>query len=307
MNGVPTQRVAGSGAQQKAGEVMTYPPGSSGYPPGQQPTQQFSAPTQHFGKIEQQPSQAPGQTAAGPSKLPFILLAAVAGLGFLVYLFSFGPMFTISSTDFPQLGSASGTSMGLGLAVLASLLAALLAGVGLLPKQKTFVGVVAAISVLGFLLVIGEVVNKPDQVSIDWGLYVVIALSLLQAGAAIWALLLDAGIVAAPVPKPKYEQPQYGGYGAPGQYYGQPGQHAPLQGGPHQQRPGYPSQYGVYQGGSASGNFQGIGHQAGPPTPPTGFPTYGQPQAPSAAPTTQVPTPSQPSSSSSNQSGNSSS
>ncbi len=162
---------------------MTYPPGGSGYPPGQQPTQQFSAPTQQFGKVEQ-PSQAQGprQAAAGPSKLPFYLLAAVAVLGLLVYLFSFGPMFTISNTDFPQLGSASGTSLGLGLAVLASVLAALLAGAGLLPKQKTSVGVIAAISVLAFLLVIAEIVNKPDQVSIDWALYVVIACHLPAGG-----------------------------------------------------------------------------------------------------------------------------
>jgi hypothetical protein len=297
---------------------MTYPQGSSGYPAGQQPTQQFSAPTQQFGKLEQQhqqPSQphASTATAAGPSKLPFILLAAVAGLGLLVYLFSFGPMFTLSATDFGQLGeAASGTSLGLGLAVLTSVLAGLLAGVGLLPKQKTFVGVVAAISVLAFLLVIGEIVNTPDQVSIGWALYVVIGLTLLQAAAAIWALLLDAGILAAPAPKPKYEQPQYGGYGGQGQYYGQPGQHAPHQGGPHQQRQGYPSQYGGYQGGSSGSNYQAIGgghgQQSGPPTPPTGFPTYGQPQAPSSAPTTQVPAqPSSSSSSSSNQSGNASS
>jgi 4-amino-4-deoxy-L-arabinose transferase-like glycosyltransferase len=281
---------------------MTYPPGGSGYPPGQQPTQQFSVPTQQFGKHEQTPqAQAPASSAAGANKLPFILLAAVAALGLLVYLFQFGEMFTISSTDFPQLGGASGTSLGLGLAVLASVLAALLAGVGLLPKQKTFVGVVAAIAVLGFLLVIGEVIQKPEQVSIGWALYVVIALSLLQAGAAIAALLLDAGIITPPAPKPpKYDkqQQQYGQYGAPGQYYGQPGQHAPHQGGPQQQRPGYPSQYGGYQGGS-TGNFQ----QSGPPTPPTGFPTYGQPQAPGSAPTSQVPAQSQPSSSS-NQSGN---
>ena len=100
---------------------MTYPPSSSGYPPSQQPTTQFSAPTQQFGKVDQPSAQAPASAAAaaGPSKLPFILLAAVAVLGLLVYLFSFGPQFKIESTDFPQLGSATGTSLGLGLAVVA--------------------------------------------------------------------------------------------------------------------------------------------------------------------------------------------
>ena len=176
---------------------MTYPPSGSGYPPGQQPTTQFSAPTQQFGKVEQaSQAQAPAAAAAGPSKLPVYLLAVVAVCGLLVYLFSFGPMFTISNTDFPQLGSASGTSLGLGLAVLASLLAALLAGVSLLPKQKAIPAVVAAISVLAFLLVIAEIVNKPERVSIDWALYVVIAFTFLQAAAAIAVLLLDAGIIS---------------------------------------------------------------------------------------------------------------
>ena len=192
---------------------MTYPPSSSGYPPGQQPTQQFSVPTQQFGKAEQ--PQAPAQ-AAGPSKLPFYLLAAVAVLGLATYLFSFGPMFKISDTDFPQLGSASGTSLGLGLAVVASLLAGLLAGASLLPKQKVAIGVVAAVSVLGFLLVIAEIINKPDGVSIGWALYVVIVLTFLQAAVAIGALLLDADIISAPAPRPKYEQQQYGQYGGAG-------------------------------------------------------------------------------------------
>ncbi len=281
---------------------MTYPP-SSGYPPSQQqPTQQFAAPTQHFGKPETPQAQATAPTAdAGASKLPFYLLIAVAVLGLGVYLFSFGPMFQISSTDFPQLGSASGSSLGLGLAVVAALLSALLAAASLLPKQKPPVGAVAAIAVLAFLLVIAELIQKPEGVSIGWALYVVIVLSFLQAAAAIAALLLDAGILSAPAPKPKYEPQQYGQYGGPGGYYGQQGQHAPHQGG--QQRPQYPSQYGGYQGGSgSSGGYQAIGQQSGPPTPPTGFPTYGQPQVPSSAPTTHVP--SQPSNSS-NQSGNS--
>lgn len=280
---------------------MTYPPSSSGYPPGQQPTQQFSAPTQQFGKVEQPQAQAASASAAaGPSKLPFYLLVAVAVLGLAVYLFSFGPMFTISDTDFPQLGSASGTSLGLGLAVVASLLAGLLAGASLLPKQKAAVGVVAAVSVLGLLLVIAEIINTPEGVSIGWALYAVIVLTFLQAAVAIAALLLDAGIISAPAPRPKYEQQQYGQYGGPGQYYGQ----QPHQlGAPQHQRPGYPSQYGGYSGGSSSGGYSG-GQQSGPPTPPTGFPTYGQPQASSSAPTSQVPAQSKPSNSS-NQSGNS--
>lgn len=283
---------------------MTYPPSSSGYPPAQQPTTQFSAPTQQFGKVDQPSAQAPAPAAAGPNKLPFVLLAAVAVLGLLVYLFSFGPQFQIESTDFPQLGSATGTSLGLGLAVVASLLSALIAAVSLLPRQKAPVGIIAAVAVLAFLLIVAEIIQTPEGVSLGWALYVVVVLTFLQAALSVGALLLDAGIISAPTPKPKYEQPQYGQYGGPNQYYGQ---HAPHQGGAQQQRPPYPGQYGGgYSGGSSSGGgYSAIGQQSGPPTPPTGFPTYGQPQASQSAPTGQVSAQPQSSSSSSNQSGNS--
>jgi Family of unknown function (DUF5336) len=289
---------------------MTYPPSSSGYQPSQQPTTQFSAPTQQFSKAEQPSAQSPAHQAAEPggSKLPFILLAAVAVLGLLVYLFSFGPQFQIENSDFPQLGSASGTSLGLGMAVIASLLSALIAGASLLPRQTAPVGIIAAIAVLAFLLVIAEIVQTPDGVKIGWALYVVIFLTFLQAAVAVGALLLDAGIIKAPTPKPKHEQqPQYGQYGS---YYGQPGQlgqHAPHQGGApqqHQRQP-YQGQYGGYQGGQTSGGgYAPIGQQGGPPTPPTGFPTYGQPQS---SPQAGQPPAQQHSSSSADQSGNSSS
>jgi hypothetical protein len=285
---------------------MTYPPSSPGYPPSQQPTTQFSAPTQGFGKIEHQQAQSPASAPAGVSKLPFILLAAVSVLGLLVYLFSFGDQFTIQSTDFPQLGSASGTSLGLGLAVVAALVSALIAGASLLPRQRAPIGVIAAVALLAFLLVIAEVIQKPQGVSIGWALYVVIALTFLQAAVAIGALLLDSGIISAPAPKPKYEQQNYGQYGQPNQYYGQQGPHQ--SGGPQQRQP-YPGQYGGgYSGGGqpSAGGYGAAGQQSGTATPPTGFPTYGQPQASPSASTGQ-PSQQQPqsSSSSTNQSGNS--
>jgi hypothetical protein len=261
---------------------MTYPPGSPGYPPAQQPTTQFAAPTQQFGKL---PDPAPA--AEGPSKLPVYLTAAVAALGLAVYLSNYGPLFEASGTDFftPTL---------LDLGVVASLLAALIAGVGLVPKQKTAPALVAVLSVLGFLLVISIVLTAPRGVDIKWGLYLIVAFSVVQAIVAVGVLLFDAGVITPPAPRPRYEQQQqYGQYGAPGPYYGQPHQPGP----PHQQqqRPGYPSPYpGGYPGGPPTGGFSG-GPQSGPPTPPSGFPAYGQPQS-SNAPTTQVPA--QPSSSS---------
>jgi hypothetical protein len=179
--------------------------------------------------------------------------------------------------------------------VVAAIAAGLIAGVTLLPKQKLAPAVIAVLSVLAFLLVIAIVLTAPEGVSVDWGLYLIIAFTLFQAIVAVAVLLFDAGVITPPAPQqPRYE-PQYGQYGAPGPYYGQ----AP-HGGPQQppqqqglsQRPGYPSPYGGYQaGGPSTGGFAG-GQQSGPPTPPTGFPTFGQPPQ-STAPTTQAPMPTQ--------------
>jgi hypothetical protein len=276
---------------------MTYPPGGPGYPPAQQPTTQFAAPTQQFGNNQQFGNKSPdaAPAAEGPSKLPVYLTAAVAALGLAVYLSSYGPLFA-AGADFL-------TPTLLDLGVVASLLAALIAGVGLVPKQKTAPALVAVLSVLGFLLVIAIVLTAPSGVDIKWGLYLIVAFSVVQAIVAVAALLFDAGVITLPPPRPRYEQPQYGQYGAPGPYYGQPHQPGPPhQQGPQlqQQRPGYPSPYGGgYPGGPSAGGFS-AGPQAGPPTPPSGFPTYGQPPS-SNAPTAQVPA--QPQSSSSSQSG----
>jgi len=268
---------------------MTYPPGSPGYPPAQQPTTQFAAPTQQFGKLPDATT-----TAEGPSKLPVYLTAAVAALGLAVYLSSYGPLFAASADFF--------TPTLLDLGVVASLLGGLIAGVGLVPKQKTAPALVAVLSVLGFLLAVAIVLTSPQGVDIKWGLYLIIAFSVVQAIVAVALLLFDAGVITAPAPRPRYEQPQYGQYGVPGPYYGQPHQPGPPhQQGPQlkQQRPGYPSPYGGgYPGGPSAGGFP-AGQQGGPPTPPSGFPTYGQPPS-SNAPTTQVPA--QPQSSASAQS-----
>ena len=64
---------------------MSYPqgaPGGPGYPPAQYTNAQFSAPTQQFARL-------PDADAAG--KLPAYLSSAIAALGVLVYLASFGP------------------------------------------------------------------------------------------------------------------------------------------------------------------------------------------------------------------------
>lgn len=232
---------------------MTYSPGSPGYSPTQ-PGGSYAGTTPSFTKDDD-----------AESKLPQGLNLAVAVLGFLAYLASFGPLATVNV----EIGGGAVSGAGSALGVLAALLAGLLAAVGLLPRAKSYAGVVAAIAVLGALLEVSEIVNMGSGVSIGWGLWLILVFSVLQAIAAIYALLLDAGVVTAPKPRPKHDPyaqygqygQQYGQYGQYGQqpYYGQPGaqQYAGQQ--PHnaqqpagqqvhnaQQPPGYGSQYGGY-------------------------------------------------------------
>jgi amino acid transporter len=264
---------------------MTYPPGSPGYPPAQSPSS-YGGSTPSFAKSDD-----------SASKLQLYLTIAVVALGLAAYLASFGPMFTISADLGPSGSDLSGG--GGGLAIVAALLAALLAAVGLLPKARNYTAIVGAVAVLGALLVIAQTLSRPSGFSIGWALWFVLACTVAQAIVAVGALLLDAGVVTPPAPRPKFDQyAQYGQYGAqPGGYYGQPGgqQHAPFQ--HHGQQPspqpsGYGSQYGGYSGPS-TGGFGAVGHQQGsqqgaqsgpqqssqqgPPTPPTGFPSFGQP------------------------------
>jgi hypothetical protein len=267
---------------------MTYPPTNPGYLPPQPPGS-YGAPA---------PSFAPAE--AGPSKLPLYLNVAVVVLGLAAYLASFGPILTIKA-ELGPFGGAELSGGGGGYPVLAALVAALLAAASLLPKTRDYGGVIATASAIALLTSIAQVVAKPTGFTVGWGLWVMIAFTLLQTIAAVAALLLAAGIITAPAPRPRYDQ--FGQYGPPpGGYYGQPGPQGPPPGIPP--RPGYPSQYGGgYASGPSTGGFGGVGAQSGPPTPPTGFPSFSppptgqppaqpdQPQAPSSSPSS-GPTPS---------------
>lgn len=256
---------------------MTYSPGTPGFQPSQ-PSGSYGPPTPSFTKA-----------ADHESKLPFYLQIAVVALGFGVYLANFGPIVTVTDGEYPLILGDAGHTVPL------ALLAALLAGVSLLPKAKVYTPVVAAIAVLGALLAISTIADDGDNYMIGWGLWVVLTFSILQAAAAVGALLLEAGVVTAPAPRPKYDP--YAQYGLPpgGNYYGQPGQQ---QGYGHQghqtpqQQAGYPS-YGGYPSAPSSGGFgaqsapstggfntggqHASGAQQGPPTPPTGFPSFSPP------------------------------
>ncbi len=257
---------------------MTYSSGGPGYP-GAQPPGGY-APTTQLPKVDD-----------GPSKLPLYLLAGVAILGLAAYLLSFGPAW--KSTD------ASGSVVPI-LGIVAMLFAALFAVTALLPKQGNYTPVVTATSVVGFLLIIWDLI-KGGQAA-GWALIVIVVLSALQTVAAIAALLLDAGVITPPAPRPKYDpyQPYGGGYYAQPSFSGPPSGPQP----PHAHAPqgfgptaGYPPQVG-YPGGPPPSNFptQQIPtqqmHQPGPPTPPTGFPTYAQPPSAPASPEQQQASPS---------------
>ena len=237
---------------------MTYQPPNPGYPAPQQPAG-YGAPA----------APPPFARAAGPSKLPAYLTVSVAVLGLLAYLFSFGPLFNIN-TSLGPFGGAELTASGMGYWTIAALVAALLALVSLIAK-KSYTPVVAVTAVLGVLLVIGQVVNRPSSISIGWALWIVLLLTLAQAAAAFAALLFENGMLTPPAPRTRYDQ--YGLYGPPpAGYYGQPGVQAP----------GYPAPAGGYpprgynqpNSGQAEANLD---------TPPTGFPSLGQ-QPPAVQP-----------------------
>lgn len=250
---------------------MTYSSGGPGYPGTQQSG--AYAPTAQFTKVDDR-----------PSRLPVYLLAAVAVLGLAAYLLTFGPVWKDDSSG--SAGAAAGSVVVIW-SIIAALFAALFAVVAMLPKQGRYGPVVTATAVVAFLLAIWTLIKGADAA--DWALIVIVVVLALQTIAAIAALLLEAGVITPPAPRPKYDQyQQYGGYY--GQQFGQP-QTAPQQP-PGPQSFGQPQgyqQYGGYPGGPPSGGFPAQPHPQGPPTPPTGFPTYAQPPSAPAAPEQQQP------------------
>jgi hypothetical protein len=242
---------------------MTYPPTNPGYPVSQQPGG-YGAPV------------APPYAAPAPDKTPMYLTVGVVVLGLAAYLASFGPLLSIN-TDVGPFGGAQFTASGLSYWTMAALIASLLAAVGLLPpsknppskNEKNYSAVIAVAAVLGVLLVLGQAINRPNGFSIGWALWLVLAFTLLQAVAAVAALLFETGVLKAPAPRPQYDQ--YGQYGPPpGGYYGQPG-------GPAPPRPSYPAQFpGGYPMSPSAGGYGPYGSPAdtATDTPPTGFPSY---------------------------------
>jgi hypothetical protein len=240
---------------------MTYPPGSPGYPPAQSPSSYAAPAAPSFNKGDE-----------GESNLKQYLTVAVLALGLAIYLVSYGPMITRILPNGDELVESGST-----LPVDLALLAGLLAGVSLLPKAKNHASVVAAVAALGALLLIEDTIGASGR---GWALWIAVGSGVVQAALAIAALLLDAGVITPPAPRPKYDQ-YYGQYGG---YYGQ-------QQPPYGQS-GYGTQYGGYPSGPTTGGFpaqpapqqSSAASQHGSPTPPTGFPSFSPPPSGSGAP-----------------------
>jgi hypothetical protein len=241
------------------------------------------------------------QLAPGPARL---LALATLGLGLVIYVLGF-----VES-------GLSGSLIGFLL-----LGGGLLTGAALLPKVGRVLVPGAVTVVTGTLFLLQAVVpGGASNTAI-----VALVLALFQSVAVIGAVLLDAGLVKAPAPRPRAPQgygqpggygqypPGYGqpggygygpqqgygapGYGQPGQYgqqpgYGQPGYGAP--GGYGQQQPQGSwgqSEPGGRPGGSAP-SWYGGGSEGGDTPSAPGTPV---PQGVSAEPTTAIPhTPARP-------------
>jgi Family of unknown function (DUF5336) len=235
---------------------MTYPPGNSGYPPAQSSGSYGAPAAPSFNKAD-----------VGESNLKQYLTIAVAVLGVIIYLVSYGPLITHVLPNGDELIEKDPLPIGL------ALLAGLLAGTSLLPKAKNYSAVVTVVAIVGALLLVEDAIGASGR---GWALWAAVATAVIQSALAIYALLLDAGVITPPAPRPKYDQ--YGQYGQYG-YYGQ--QQAPYQ------QSGYGTQYGGYLSGPTTGGFSAQpgpqSQQHGSPTPPTGFPSFSPPPSSSGS------------------------
>jgi hypothetical protein len=246
---------------------MSYPTGGSGYnAPNQTPSPTpSSAPS--FG---QQPTGSTGGgsglSALSAKGLTFYLTVGIAALGVINFFLGFLGFATLdlsSSSDNSNDRTLNLFNQG-GTAPLALLLfAGVLAGISLLPKQKLNHPIIAAASVVGFLTILLQALDQGPAFKTAGAGWVLVFLSLVQAAAAVVALLFAVGILSEPEAKPAAAAPGAGGSSAYGQQssYGQsqPGQQQSY----GQAQAGQQAAYGQYgqQYGQALGQAQQQGQQ----------------------------------------------
>ncbi|KZF03743.1 hypothetical protein A2J03_07120 [Rhodococcus sp. EPR-157] len=304
----------GSGYSPEGARPST--PGYGGYSQAGQAGQQYGAQQ----PSQQQPSQfgqSPSSSPTGqytpprasdrPSPLPRILALVVAGLGVVSFLVGLAGQYEVpgEAVNFFFVQTGDPTSIALLLA------GGLVAASGLLPKQAGTMGVAAALSITGWLVLVFQAFNTGDAgpigASIELGVggIIVLVLGFVQSVLAVAATLFGAGVIKAPQPKPKsYGQTNFQGYGQQAPGYGQQGQGYGGYAQPTQQNYGVPGQGYVppnYTGPSQSQQGQqnqpnqnttgGLGYPVGTSKPesgltgpagqnsPFGQPQYGQPPA----------------------------
>ncbi|GAB0101485.1 hypothetical protein JMUB6875_04490 [Nocardia sp. JMUB6875] len=266
---------------------MSYPTGGSG----------FNAPQPTPSSASGYGSQPAGAPAAGSGTspvagkgLPFFLTVGIAALGVINFLLGFAPYIGTKSVEIGGTRVGGDTSFSLfenaGSAALVTILlvAGLVAGLSLLPKQGANTAVVAALSLAAFLGILFSSFDLGDSVTLKWGGWVILFLSFVQAVVAVLALLFELGIVKAPEPKPAAAQ---GGYGQPQQPFSTTGpqsyqQPSFGQQGGYGQQPQQPS-FGQQGGQQSYGQQPSYGQQGGYGQQPAGYgtgsqPTYGQQQ-----------------------------
>ncbi|MGW9308523.1 DUF5336 domain-containing protein [Saccharomonospora azurea] len=206
---------------------MTFPSGTPGGFPGQGP---------------QQPHQPyPGPPSAGRPALPLpkILLLATGGLGVVNLFLAFANVG----------GRASFYEAGLGWVPALLFIAGAVAAISFLPGEEK-PGAWPALLSLGTMLAFLFTVFQLGDLAV--GGILVLILGLAQAGVAVTAYLLEAGIIKPSTGQPQpYGQsfPQTGGFGQPGQ----PGQFGGVPQSPQApQQPGQPGSSSEGSGGFAA-------------------------------------------------------
>lgn len=244
---------------------MSYPTGGSGYnapvPPSVPPNP------------GQQAAGGGSAAGAGGKGLPFFLTIGVAAVGVIAFLLGF-LSYVGADTDM-DLPSSADTSLNLfeyQEATIGGLLliAAILAGLSLLPKQD-WVGAAAAVAAGTFVTILFQLFSLPEGAKAEIGLYLILVLALVQTGLAVAVVLFDAGILTPPAARPAaqtgfpggqqgYGQQQYQGQQSYGQQQGYGQQYSSGQ----QQQPGYGQQqaYGQQPGyAQQQQQQQGYGQQ----------------------------------------------
>jgi hypothetical protein len=169
---------------------MTYPDGM----PDQYPPQAAEA----YGTYWPQSSSPGAQRVPPENRFAWLVLL----FGLATYLVSFAPM--------PPGDSGWGVRF--------SALAAVVAALGLLPRQRAHTRLIAALAVMGFLEALSRCISAVGGQHVGWATIVIVVLNALQAVAAIAALLAQLRAVGAPA-RASTPYPTYGYYAQSAQQY----------------------------------------------------------------------------------------